>query len=53
VEENKATKLQTLEPLAKLASEVELLAETAERRRVPILSGVKIGLHTKPKRTGR
>jgi hypothetical protein len=42
-----------MEPLAKLASEVELLAETAEKGRVPVLSDVKIGLHTKPKRTGR
>ena len=44
---------QSEEPLAKLAIAVELLAERAERGRVPILSGVKIGLHTKPKRTGR
>jgi hypothetical protein len=39
------------EPLAKLASEDDLMAETAKKRRVPILPGVKIGLHTKPKRT--
>jgi hypothetical protein len=43
---------QTVEPLAKLAIEDDLLAESAKKRRVPILPGVKIGLHTKPKRTG-
>ncbi len=41
------------EPLAKLSSEADLLAETAEKRRVPVLSGDKIGLPTKPKRTGK
>jgi len=35
----------TDEPLAKLASEDDLMAETARERRVPILHGVKIGLH--------
>jgi hypothetical protein len=43
----------TLEPLAKLASAVDLLAEIAEKRRIPVLPGVKIGLPTKPKRIGK
>ena len=33
--------------------EDDLMAEAARKRRVPILPGVKIGLHTKPKRTGK
>jgi hypothetical protein len=43
----------TKEPLAKLVSEDDLLAETAKKRRVPILHGVKIGLQAKPERTGK
>jgi hypothetical protein len=44
---------QFVEPLAKLANEDDLMAEAARKRRVPILPGDKIGLHTKPKRTGK
>jgi hypothetical protein len=42
-----------MEPLAKLGNGVDLLAETAKKERVPALPGVKIGLQTKPKRTGK
>ena len=51
--ERKLKNYQTYEPLAKLGNGVDLLAETAKKERVPALPGVKIGLQTKPKRTGK